>query len=643
MKKVFVFFLIIVTINLYAVWDMKYMTDNQVGMAVSNFGIIGQDVRTTDSGAYWPINYPDETYIFGAGIWIGGIIDTIGGIDTLVTVGFNEDVIGHEFVPGITDAVMDDDTTIIHMLGFSRDVGAYESVCWFNDMDPTYHSVPENLPLDVSVRLNTYQPILPIVENAVFFEYTIVNNSDGPINDMYLGLNMDNDIGNERYANDLVGFIPKEDVVYQFQTSEEAGWEHFPGIIAAGIVQSPLSDREIILPYPDGSTDTIDIGEEIGLTSLKSFTIDVTPSNKVERYLVMAGYNFKTFDPSNPDASYEPWSSLPSVSDGVYEEDTLDEGDKRFILNCGPFDIAQGDSVKIVYVVYFQDYDTLRWEPVKNNMRINKMYWEHPDLLSIFSPSENAVIDTFLGINVNASFSAENMAVLLMNTIDDSRYTLYDSVYLPLLSLDVRDIPEGFYDVYVVSYSDTMYAYNKVFIKKDNPNENGIPYIILHTDIDSIIPDSLVLCWSGMDVEDSTNLNYKLDFIKDGTDTITLYEGTDTVYNFDVRSYDFTTGQFIIYAYDSEGGEGKYTTSSFSPTYVDYNVASSSSIEVVYKNDRIIINSEGRDIIVTDLLGRVVFSGKGDELEWDISKVGNGVYFIIDRKGGDVKKIEILK
>ncbi len=360
-------------------WDMKWHNANQVTMPITNYGVFGQDVRYTDSGTYWPSAYPNETYIFGAGLWVGAIKISMGAPDTLVTCGYNPNSAGHEFVPGPTPDKMNDPDQIVYMSDSDNDgygwplkttegsdsvVSIQDSWCVYNDMDPTYHFVPENHPLNLRVEQTGYVWVGPLKEDIVFLIFRVFNDGTDTLRQVYMAACADCDVGDERTGNDLLGFDPARKLAYQFQIDDETGWHDHPGIIGFRFLESPKATDTVTVMLPDSSIDTIYPGEQLGMTSFNFFTIDIDPSNKIERYLALAGYDFKNFDPNNPQSSYRPWPnnwtqhSTPNdtLSPYYYEEDPSLAGDKRFLQSSGPFDLYPGDSAQIVYAIILATY-----------------------------------------------------------------------------------------------------------------------------------------------------------------------------------------------------------------------------------------------------------------------------------------------
>lgn len=379
--KIIVFLTLMTAIGVYAKWDMLWVDGNQFCITATNYGVIGHDVLTGAAGGYWPAGYPDENYIYGAGLWFGGLINIDNGAftDTLVSAGYRPISGVSEYVPGdASDGPVYDnpleriynstndwpplnsDSSIV----FDSIVSDYDTYALLSDMDPSQHFTSENYPLYILVQQFTYQWDNPILNNTVFIRYVIKNErvDAKDIENAYFSFVIDGDIGNESgtKANDLLGFVDTMTVdyngvsdtlmhlstVYQFQLEPETTWTHETHILSATILESPNTGPDSIDLYHNGSY-IIGPYSEIGMTSLSQFTLVTDPSTMEKRYQLMAGYNHLYFNPSDPEVSYEPF---PSWGHGVpdYPGQTIDSaeaGDKRFCMSCGPFDLPYGDYV----------------------------------------------------------------------------------------------------------------------------------------------------------------------------------------------------------------------------------------------------------------------------------------------------------
>jgi hypothetical protein len=343
----------------------RWMQVNDMNMSLINDGRFGQ-TSGYKSGFYWPGGYPDETYIFGAGMWIGGRYrsDTNPSVyDTLVTCGYEPGSAGgNEFIQGLPPN--DDPSNPDERIYFSYDadwplqdsiggdsvISMLDSYYTYNDYDTAKHFIPENLPLDICVIQQTYAFTGYLKDDILFFVVNIIlDTSKDTLHSAFISICADCDIGYESgvYANDLVGFDIERNMAFQWQNDPESGWTHFPGHIGFKFLQGTVSNgidtvHYFINQYDSLKTDSIVIGpnDTIGMTSFKIFTFAVDPSNKNERYEMMSGYDYLLLNDSFPEESYRP-----------FDEDKFGPADKRFILSSGPFNLIPGDTAKVIFTV----------------------------------------------------------------------------------------------------------------------------------------------------------------------------------------------------------------------------------------------------------------------------------------------------
>ncbi len=568
MKKIFLLIIIImISISIFANYDAEWYEENELCVKFSNFGVFGYDLSTGDPGGYWPSDYPSENYIYGAGIWVGALIDTNSGLfDTLVTCGYRPGSGISEFVPGFDASVSriyDDPEVRVYLSGEEnggflwpiRTINNKDSIfshndlyAFFNDKDTFQHFFAENKPLDIEVKMYVYSWKNPFMENTLFIRYTIKNaRTDGKtLENVFFGLNIDNDIGNEAgtSANDLLGFIDtittdywnisdtliRMNTVYQFQQDSETGWHDFPGIITYTVLESPEAKENIDL-YGDGDF-IINQGDEVGLTSFTQYTLQTDPVNKIERYLTMAGYDIVNFDPSDPQASYEPFPNWGQGTSG-YPGKTMysgNAGDQRFSMSSGYFDLLPGESKDFVIAVYINK----QAEDIVPTASRLIHFWKNRDemignRLHFYKPAEDTTISDIYSVIWQCDTVMDSFYIYVMNKYEDTLlFEKGENTFS--YDLDPSLLPDGIYRMYVCNY-DSFYAtmfteFREIII--DNPNENCTPKLISFNK--EINGDTVDFYWSAID-PDNSELNYTLEIKNDNTDLI--YSLTDTTYSVD--------------------------------------------------------------------------------------------------------------
>lgn len=413
------------------IFDVKESDINAWNLKVLNDGRFGHDAEVGDPGGYWPQPlrnyylfgagiwvgaYDKEA---GQALVSYGYNPNSGASEMVPTIhdyweqgyGSPEDKVYKS---------TEDDWTTVPWDRFHIEWGPegpkvfslQDMFCAFCDLDPSRHDPGDTRPIGVDIYLWVYAWNYPSNKDIVFLKYVIKNVTDHTLDSMYVAAVVDPDIGD--YKDDMIGLIlnktfydpeTQDSIVvdnvgfcWDYDGNENPGktWESgVPGVMAYDYLQSPyalhdgidndgdgLVDEEeldstllisLYPPYGDGDGDGIPDWEDpseieqLGLTAFKRFTIDIDPPTDKDRYMMMAGYNYKTEE-------YEPY-------------DSLDPGpaDKRFLQATGPFSLEPGDSTVIVVAVIAAEYwingkqDTLPLAKVSSTAQfIYDMNWLLP-------------------------------------------------------------------------------------------------------------------------------------------------------------------------------------------------------------------------------------------------------------------------
>ncbi|UCE06650.1 MAG: hypothetical protein JSW07_01005 [bacterium] len=345
-------------------FDLRYHDVGQLYLPITNYGIHGNEISTGSAGGIWPKG-SGQAYIFGAGIWIGSIKDG----NKLVAVGYNPNSGQSELVPGYEyddshnyaydpegvrvllstdypsqieeenlpdwpfgyyhpdpdgDPETDDADTVDTWAEAGEGykpvtVSVQDSYAWFSDVDQTYKFDTSADILGIRVIQQGYAWNYFFNQNFVFLTYDIINISNEPLNDTYLGVVVDPDVGDAQ--DDMVGFDETRNLAYAYDDDgRESGWSTNPGHVGYVFLESPIDPAS---------------GEELGLTAFRIFTIDVDPGTDVERYDVMA-------------------------ANGTFDVDSSPE-DKRFCMPTGPFTLEPGDTARVVVgILCAKDLESLQ-------------------------------------------------------------------------------------------------------------------------------------------------------------------------------------------------------------------------------------------------------------------------------------------
>lgn len=360
---------------------------NKVEMCITNYGTFGQN-SPYGSGCWWPKG-SGHNYIWGAGAWFGAIVNN----DTLVSVGYNPRWGSIEFVPGSETILPTDPLAIVYMYpsNWPPPLEAYpcapqeaisfqDSWCAYNDLDPTAHEPDDTRPIGIEIYQTVYAWDLSSIEDVIFITYHIKNVSGDTLENCYMGVCTDNDIGSESgYGNDrIAGIVGRPYVLngetywvdnlgYQWQEVAEPGWDEFPGTIAFDFLQSPWDlvpgadkdhdgipdqyERDSVYYYLylpdtlwdvdfDGTPDWRDPSQipQIGMTAFKRFIRGLEPNQDSERYLTLAGYDFSN-------NYYAPYDTHPAYPN-----------DQRFLQSSGPFDLFPDSTATMLVAIMFANW-----------------------------------------------------------------------------------------------------------------------------------------------------------------------------------------------------------------------------------------------------------------------------------------------
>ncbi len=370
---------------------------NQVKMLISNWGKFGQTSGGMP-GCVWPKG-TTQNYIFGDGFWFGTIEQNTG--DTLVSIGYGPHGGESEFAPGLQGMDPWHPCAVIYInpenwpppaetfpMAPKTLVSHEDSWCCYNDCDSIYHMPGDGRPIGIEVYQTGYEWMRTEVQDIFFMTYEFKNVSGHALNNCYIGIVTDNDIGNESgiNANDIFAGILERDytiggsvyhadnIAYQWQEQAESGWNPpIPGVIGFDLLQTPFdlvegcdkdcdgipdqyeqdsayyaqnvppsqwdADQDYIPDWRDASENP-----QKGMTALKQFTLNLEPNTDPGRYLSLAGYNLN--------GQYQPYDTVPSAPD-----------DQRFLMGSGPLIIPANSVQTFVFAVMFANWHDIYGSP----------------------------------------------------------------------------------------------------------------------------------------------------------------------------------------------------------------------------------------------------------------------------------------
>lgn len=347
------------------IYDLQYQETNRISIPLTNFGQFGQNVAGS-AGDDWPKG-SGNAYIFGAGIWVAGILDN----DTIVINGYNTVGSGQEFMPGphfdpnrpedklYFSSNPDDLANWPDTTSAGDPIVISDEDTWgiYNGHDPAVQGAGE-YPLPITVTRHSLAWNSPFSCDMIFFLYTITNDTTIPLDNMYVGIGCDMDVGDA--DNDLVGLDRRRSLGYTFTAVQEAGWlAPPPYYIGLRMLYAPkASDTVYVGQDPFNPDTTIYPGEHLVLTAFKKFTRNIDANNDIERYLVMAGYDFNYV--------YGPFSDSLDA----------DPSDKRMVISAGPFSLDPGETDTMCVVVLYSNGDTGGLSYLQDEADYAQSFWD---------------------------------------------------------------------------------------------------------------------------------------------------------------------------------------------------------------------------------------------------------------------------
>lgn len=363
----------------------------------SNYGIFGLNVQSGNAGGIWPRG-SGQAYIFGGGIWFGAQkVLANGDTSKLSVIGYNPNSGTSWMVPGVINGpllrnTLDQSPDAINRyrlyfssdysnftgepfdrldvngpnwpmwdisqadtLKFNRYFGQYiddvnlrnletfpkgpaiisgeDIVSVYKDTDLSRYekvsrdsAIIKGFPIGVQVEQTVYTWGFGQYKDFLFIRYAIINKSEQNLLNCYMAPALDMDIG--QHGNDHATiYIPNVDedsLNLAIQWSEpEAGSKPF-GYIGFDFLESPAVDANGFI-RKDKRVYTEP--EQVGLQVFQNWPIEEDPQT------VEARYDF--------------------ISDHTQRDVDNGPGDRRFLMSTGPFNMAPGDTARVVVGIMF--------------------------------------------------------------------------------------------------------------------------------------------------------------------------------------------------------------------------------------------------------------------------------------------------
>lgn len=189
--------------------------------------------------------------------------------------------------------------------------------------------------------------------DAYFLKYTIINKGANQLEDTYIAIWVDPDLGHA--FDDLVGCDTIRSLGYCYNEGDDSDYGAKPPAVGIDLLQGPIVPATPLdIAYVSGERRR---GfRNLGMTAFIGFASDADPMNATETYTYMRGLirdslTFATVPMVNPVTGQVTTYALSG--DPVTQSGWVDAaaGDRRMLLSSGPFTMAPGDTQEVVVAV----------------------------------------------------------------------------------------------------------------------------------------------------------------------------------------------------------------------------------------------------------------------------------------------------
>ena len=355
----------------YTTW----LDPGNILLFITNDGWIGYD-RTVmfsfEGGMFIPYDgvdaildgTTDNTCVYSSGLWIGGIVngDTLVSIAEYLTEFWPGPMSGGAHIAGAdsdpqyrvyklyADSMADnpnDDylewpvANGAPVDGEGKPALRGDQTLWsvFNDANPnTQDSDYGGLgTMGIEVQMTTWgSGLYESVQHTYFIEYKLYNRGNKTINDMYIGIWSDPDLGFR--SDDFVGCDTLDDLFYAYNAdNDDAVYGNRPPAVGYKFMYGPLVPATGYTGIYAGAT--VPNMKNLGMTSFYRYINGTDPTSPEQMYRWMAGI----FPESDP---YNNGTSFMTPGDPITATGDLDfaPADRKMIGSAGPFNMAPGDS-----------------------------------------------------------------------------------------------------------------------------------------------------------------------------------------------------------------------------------------------------------------------------------------------------------
>lgn len=215
---------------------VHYTTAGQLGLTITNFGVLGEGYNNPNQPSCMYKQYPDNLkeqieHMSYGGLWVGGKINGEKRVSTGVVDGvFDYGGAGFEFTDN-GDSIYERSSIPTSPLYSPYAISHQDFMATFNDMG----NVVDHNPMNIQVDLTSYAWNFSFTDAFVILNYHITNLGSTSIKDVYVGIWADAAIGNMNYTS-----------IYE----PGGGWQWYDNLNGF--------DESIFDPIPDDAFEGLD-------------------------------------------------------------------------------------------------------------------------------------------------------------------------------------------------------------------------------------------------------------------------------------------------------------------------------------------------------------------------------------------------
>ncbi|MFL2983243.1 MAG: hypothetical protein ACJZ12_02510 [Candidatus Neomarinimicrobiota bacterium] len=249
----------------------KYTTVGNLGLTITNFGILGNGWNRMEDGSIHPsCQYRQQTEIAReqiehfsySGIWVGGVVNGERRVSTSIVDGvFESGSEGFELfadTPILIQSSISSTTQDSMAKYYSPNAISHQDMSAnfkdYGESTSDNMGIPNHMPLGLDIYLESYAWNYAYADAFVILNYTFKNSSSDTIRDIYAGIWADPSVANFNYTDyytpgggftwydNLNGFDESiddagftRDIAYQFDADGDDGWsESYLGMSVLG-------------------------------------------------------------------------------------------------------------------------------------------------------------------------------------------------------------------------------------------------------------------------------------------------------------------------------------------------------------------------------------------------------------------------